>query len=144
MDELCLVRGFSNCVLSKLDPYITIHTSGSVNINTAPLVVLLALGVPMATVDKITALRAGKDKLEGTADDTVFTDIAGISALVKASYPMGEDEIKKLDEIAARSLSVGSHNFLIAAEARLANRTRTKTTFCVYNRDTGRIVYWKE
>ncbi|NJD62401.1 MAG: general secretion pathway protein GspK [Deltaproteobacteria bacterium] len=43
LDELRLVRGITPEIFEKLKPFVTIHSSGAVNINTAPKEVLMAL-----------------------------------------------------------------------------------------------------
>jgi general secretion pathway protein K len=43
LDELRLVRGITAEMFEKLKPFVTIHSSGAVNINTAPKEVLMAL-----------------------------------------------------------------------------------------------------
>lgn len=52
VEELRLVRGVTPEVFGKLRPYITVYSSGKVNINTAPVPVLMALS-------------AGQDAAEG-------------------------------------------------------------------------------
>jgi general secretion pathway protein K len=59
--ELRLVRGVTSEVYEKLRPFVTVSSSGLVNINTAPKEVLMALS-------------AGKDLVEGGAIDATIAD----------------------------------------------------------------------
>jgi general secretion pathway protein K len=60
LDELRLVRGVTPEVFEKLEPFVTIHSSGKVNINTAPRQILLALsaGQDAAEAGEITGTTA--------------------------------------------------------------------------------------
>ena len=61
VEELRLVRGVTPEVLDKLRPYVTVHSSGKVNLNTAPKEVLMSLS-------------AGKDATDGGAIDAGAAD----------------------------------------------------------------------
>jgi len=61
VEELRLVRGVTPEVLDKLRPYVTVHSSGKVNLNTAPREVLMSLS-------------AGKDAADGGAIDAAAAD----------------------------------------------------------------------
>lgn len=50
VDELRLVSGFTPELFAALEPYVTVYGSGFVNINTAPTLVLNALGYPADTI----------------------------------------------------------------------------------------------
>ena len=60
LDELRLVRGMTAERFEKLKPFVTIHSSGTVNINTAPKEVFIALsaGQDAAEAGEITAAMA--------------------------------------------------------------------------------------
>jgi len=51
VDELRLVRGVTPEVLEKIKPFITVYGSGKVNINTAPVPVLMALSAGQGEAD---------------------------------------------------------------------------------------------
>ncbi len=61
LDELRLVRGFTPDKFEKLKPFLTVHSSGAVNLNTAPKEVLMALS-------------AGQDAAEGGEIDSTAAD----------------------------------------------------------------------
>lgn len=60
LEELRLVRGMTPERFEKLKPYVTIHSSGSVNVNTAPREILMSLsaGQDAADVGEISASSA--------------------------------------------------------------------------------------
>jgi general secretion pathway protein K len=61
LDELRLVRGFTPEKFEKLKPFLTVHSSGAVNLNTAPKELLMALS-------------AGQDAAEGGEIDSASAD----------------------------------------------------------------------
>jgi general secretion pathway protein K len=61
LDELRLVRGMTPERFEKLKPFLTVHSSGAVNLNTAPKEVLMALS-------------AGQDAAEGGEIDSAAAD----------------------------------------------------------------------
>lgn len=61
LDELRLVRGFTPEKFEKLKPFLTVHSSGAVNLNTAPKELLMALA-------------AGQDAAEGGEIDSAAAD----------------------------------------------------------------------
>lgn len=70
VDELRLVRGYTPITMKKLSPFVTAHTDGLVNINTAPKEVLRALS------DEITEEMA--ERVIKYRERTPFEDTAGI------------------------------------------------------------------
>ncbi|MGE5700008.1 MAG: type II secretion system minor pseudopilin GspK [Deltaproteobacteria bacterium] len=61
LDELRLVRGFTPEKFEKLKPFLTVHSSGAVNLNTSPKELLMALS-------------AGQDAAEGGEIDSAAAD----------------------------------------------------------------------
>lgn len=69
VDELRLVRGMTADLFEKLKPFVTVHSSGAVNVNTAPKEVLMALSagqdaaeggeISAATADQVIEYRKG-------------------------------------------------------------------------------------
>jgi type II secretory pathway component PulK len=82
LEEVLLVKGFNANVFEKLKNYITIYGKGRVNINTAGRKILYAIGLSPMAVEKILAVRAGKDGIAGTGDDEVFANIADVASAV--------------------------------------------------------------
>jgi general secretion pathway protein K len=73
--ELVLVKGFTNEIIDKIKPYITVYGDGRVNINTASAPVLHALfgSAYPRLAQKISDYRAGQDGMIGTKDDRWFS-----------------------------------------------------------------------
>jgi general secretion pathway protein K len=89
LDELRLVRGMTAERFEKLKPFVTIHSSGTVNINTAPKEVLIALsaGQDAAEAGEITASMA--DQIIEYRKDNPFQNarsIGNVSPALKDLY----------------------------------------------------------
>ena len=143
-DELALVKGFGAADVARLAPYVTVYTDGRVNVNTAPAVVLTALGIPERAAQKIVAFRAGSDRIEGTEDDVPITETGSLGAVLLAAGLIDANARAQLDQVAGLYLTTTSNIFSISAVSRLPKRTSTKTTLCVFKRDNRQILYWKE
>ncbi|HNW40169.1 MAG TPA: type II secretion system protein GspK [Candidatus Omnitrophota bacterium] len=142
LEELLLVKGFSDNVFEKIKDYVTIYGEGRVNINTANEVVLFALGLDEKIVDRIAAYRAGEDELIGTLDDNVFAAASDIVPTLSQIYQFSPSELERFNLVANLFLGVSSSNFLIKATASLTEKN-SQTVFCVVKRD-GKILYWRE
>jgi general secretion pathway protein K len=89
LDELRLVRGMTAERFEKLKPFVTIHSSGTVNINTAPKDVLIALsaGQDAAEAGEITAAMA--DQIIEYRKDNPFRnarDIGNVNPSLRDLY----------------------------------------------------------
>ena len=142
IDELLLVKGFTDNVFEKIKDYVTIYGDGRVNINTAPEAVLYALGLDADTAGKIILYRAGKDEVRGTLDDNIFVSNSEISTKLIQAYPFSDDIIEQLNGVAALFLTVNSNNFLIKSTAKLGAKNSLSVS-AIANRD-GKILYWRE
>jgi DNA uptake protein ComE-like DNA-binding protein len=71
-EKLLLVKGFTQENLSAADEFITVKSSGKVNINTAPEKVLEYLGIDASAANAVLTYRTGADGISGTADDKFF------------------------------------------------------------------------
>ncbi len=65
----------------KIKEFITVNSTGKVNINTVPEEVLLALGCDAGACEKIIGYRQGEDGEEATLDDMVFDSSETISTV---------------------------------------------------------------
>jgi type II secretory pathway component PulK len=141
-EELLLVKGVNPAIFSRLKPYITVWGEGQVNINTAPFNVLLALGLPEGLADKILRFRAGKDEIEGTADDNIITKEEDLASQIKRVVPLVESEISLLNKLVITDLiTVESEYYRIIARGDV--RGKTKEIVCIVQRE-GPIVFWQE
>jgi len=146
LDELRLVDGMTDALFMRLVDFITVYGEGHVNINTAPGPVLTALGLDPATVQKLLMLRRGKDGLDDTPDDYMFTLYLEHRRLILPQ----ENNLKKDEQTLIQTLvnrgvmGVSSSCFRIESVGRLANSQETMTITCVFDGNSGRIFYWRE
>ncbi|MCM8774744.1 MAG: general secretion pathway protein GspK [Candidatus Omnitrophica bacterium] len=145
LEELLLVRGVSPEIYRKVLPYLTLDSSGKININTASRVVLEAVGFSESLTSKIWRYRAGKDTREGTRDDKFFKDLSTVADNISGIYYLTDDERGSLESfIGSGMIIVRSENFSIHSIARFKNRANpTLTIHCVVTLD-GRIKRWQE
>ncbi|MFH0796388.1 MAG: hypothetical protein V2A65_04940 [Candidatus Omnitrophota bacterium] len=140
-EELLLVKGMSREIFEQIREYVTVYTEGKININTAPLEVLRALGLDERLAAKILTFRKGQDGVEGTPDDNVFTS-PDVVATLNQFVVLGPDEISQFSNLAGR-FTTASNNFMIKSIARLNNRNDSYAIVAVCNRK-GQIKYWRE
>ncbi|MCM8800547.1 MAG: general secretion pathway protein GspK [Candidatus Omnitrophica bacterium] len=145
LPELLLVKGFTEELLEKIKPYITIYGNGRININTASKAVLLALGLSADLVERIIYFRAGKDNLEGTEDDNVFESEAEILSILSQIYNLSSGELREVNQIVQRYLTTKSNTFLIKSSSHLINKKNvTEEIEVVVEANSGRILFWQE
>ena len=143
--ELLLVRGINKSIYNKLIPYLTVYGDGLVNINTAPPVVLAALGLPPNLIEKILLVRRGKDQLEGTEDDFVFQRVFDVASDVNQIIKLDPTEAQMLDQLNLKGwLAAQSFFYTIQPRARLASSQADQMIEAVFNGREFWIEYWKE
>lgn len=141
-EEMLLVEGFDRELLEKCRPWITVYSGGKVNINTAPLEVLAALGMDETLAGAIISFRAGPDRMEGTDDDGVFTDVGEIDQKLKSfAWTSDAQKAKLLELIQGGLITVGSQNFTLQAQTFVAGKP-AMTYAVVFNRD--KVKRWQE
>jgi general secretion pathway protein K len=142
LDELLLVRGMSQKILDKLKNYISIHSSGEVNINTASAEVLFALNLGSELIDKIISFRRGKDGVEATEDDNIFSSPSNIVEELNRFSELSDTESSKLSSlISSGKISTNSNNFMVRSIAYLDEQK--SEIVCTFDRE-GKILSWKE
>lgn len=145
LDEILLVKGMNKQMYERLINYVTIYGDGAVNVNTASVEVLEALGLPEGLVDKIMTVRRGKDGIDDTADDRVFLKTYEITADINSAVPLTMDEARAIDALNMRGLlSTNSFYFTIEATGKLASRSTPRSVRAVYSSRDDKIIYWKE
>ena len=142
VDELLLVKGVDRALFDKLKGYITVYpiaNSGcQINVNTAPLQVLEALGFTASDAGTIIANRAGPDGVEGTADDTPFINKDSfLTYLVNAG-------IAPLTPANTTFVSCGSSFFRVTSKGYASGGRAARTVTCVISVTAGDILYWNE
>lgn len=144
LSELLWVKGMKPEIYAKVRPYITLNSSGQVNLNTASRPVLLALGIPSNLCDKILAYRCGRDKLEGTEDDQVFSDLSTAAQLLANEGYLNDNERLNLNSvIQSGAFLVKSQHFTAQVLARLKYKTQSLRITAVFD-DQGVVKKWEE
>jgi len=89
LDELRLVRGFTKDAFEKIKPFVTVHSSGMVNINTAPKEVLMALSAGQDASDGGEISSATADQIIAYRKDTPFQktkDLGNVNPMLRDLY----------------------------------------------------------
>ena len=142
--ELRWVKGMKPEIYQKIQPYITLDSSGKVNLNTASRPVLLAVGFSPALCDKIMAFRNGRDELEGTSDDQLFDDLSSVvQSLANGSYLDDNTKAQLRTVIQSGVLTVKSQHFTAQVVARLKYKAQSFRVTAVFS-DKGVIKRWEE
>lgn len=141
LEEILLVKGVEDNVFDKICNYLTIYGEGKININTAPPLVLEALGIRKSLVEKILAYRLGEDGIAGTEDDKIFNTISELINKLSESFRLSKEEIAEINNIANKYLTTNSYNFTAKFEAKIKNKR--KTLKVVVN-NSGKILFWSQ
>ncbi|MDD4879632.1 MAG: type II secretion system protein GspK [Candidatus Omnitrophica bacterium] len=139
-DEVLLVKGMDRGLYDRIKGYITVYPiAGSgcrINVNTAPLPVLKALGFSDADAGAIIATRAGSDGLDGTQDDAPFMNKDAFTTyLANAGIALPEN---------MGLVSCGSNFFRVVSKGYASGGRVVKTVTCVISVTAGSILYWNE
>ena len=158
--ELLLVRGITpELVFGKdlnndgiidineggLNRYLTVYGEGLVNINTAGLTVLRALGFTEDLSYAIMRYRNGPDEQISTTDDRIFTDVANIASAVSTVEPLLEQETTLLDQ-KKDLLTVSSQYFLVQIKASIPEKAEYYA-WAVIDKQAepgNQVISWKE
>ncbi len=142
LQELLWVQGVTPDIFSKVKPYLTLD-SDRVNLNTAPAVVLTAMGLSPALADKMIEFRKGKDGKESTADDGVFTNITEVPDVLSRYIYLNETDRQNLSSVLAAGFSVQATHFNVAFEGHLDHQKQQIRVNAVLD-NTGRVIRWHE
>ena len=144
LEELLWVKGMTPEFYVKLLPYVTLESSGRINLNTAPREVLMAVGLFQSVCDKIIIFRKGPDGMEGTKDDYVFDNEAGIAESLANVGFLNDNERSNLEALTQNGmLAVKSQNFKAQVLAQQKNKTQALRTTAVFD-EKGVIKQWEE
>jgi general secretion pathway protein K len=114
LPELLLVQGVSPEAYSDLAPALTVYGDGKININTAPLRVLNAIGVDSTISELIIRFRKGEDGIEGTLDDRGFKKTSEIVDSLNSFSSLTNDQRGALQKLVGQGLfTVKSNNFML-------------------------------
>ncbi len=144
LEELLLVKGVTPEIYARILPTCTLAGGGVVNLNTAPQAVLLALGMPERLARAVVDFRAGRDRLEGTRDDNVFTALSSaVEDLDRVTLLAQEDRQSFRELLESGAVDVRSRHFTIRSVARLKSRREQMGVTCVVER-FGTVKRWQE
>lgn len=87
----------------------------TVNLNTAPAEVLVAVGLPPRLVDKLLDWRVGPDHLSGTADDRLFRTLGVDDEGIRTCALNNDEAAVLLFLVEAKKLAVSSRYFHLAS-----------------------------
>lgn len=143
MEELLLVKGFNEERVNLLRKFITIYGDGRVNINTASVPVLKALGCSQELAEIIDLVRRGADGLESTEDDFIFKKTFDVVSDILSFASLSAEEKDLCDSIVASQVfKTSSRYYFISARAALNQHSMMST--CVYNVFENRIESYRE
>lgn len=141
-EELLLVEDVSEEAFNSCKDLITVYGTGGVNINTASPQIMKILGLDDSLISAISAFRAGSDGKEGTIDDGVFDDTAGIiNKLRSATSLYTEQEVKLIQLISQNMFSVESQSFSLQIETTIFEKTTMRYNIVM---DKDGIKRWEE
>ena len=151
IEELRYVKGMDYNIFIEIEPYITVYSSGLININTASSNVLKALGLSDKLIDKILSFRCGDDEIETTDDDKIFENISSSVAILSQSISLSASEVAQLSNLVASGrFTVFSNKFLIQSQANLKNSNDVCRIKCIFEKDMnedaikpGFILSWR-
>ena len=142
IEELLLVKGVTPTAYARVAPYLTVHGSGRLNLNTASPVALQALGLSEAGVSGLVSFRGGGDNLASSSDGQVLTSIAALESDLKGVLPV--EDLAQLKRLAAEDvLGVRSEAFRAVIQAQTARASERMRVSCVIDRQ-GRVLSWSE
>lgn len=137
-EELLLVEGISEEIFNECSDFITVHSNGKVNINTASGPALSALGLTADLITIIEDFRKGADNKQGTEDDGVFESTGEVTTKLELTA----EQQALLSSLISRGLfSIESENFLLAINTQVLDRPAMQYSVII---DKDKIKEWKE
>jgi len=136
VDEVLLVKGMDQQLFNAIKDYITVYPidgNSKINVNTAPLPVLVAMGFNESDADKIVSGRPGPDDEE---ERQPFDPV---------SFPkyLSDNDINS-SGINSSFVSYGSQYFRIISTGSSLNGRANKKITCVVSAPAGETVFWSE
>src|SRR5438552_10977233 len=138
IDELKKVKGWEAFTSTPgWDDELTVNSTGPVDLAWAPRDVLRALpGFTNAMVERFLQLRAGPDRKDGTADDTVFKSLDDI----RAALALSPEQFRELSPFISFKDSV----LRIVSTGRSSDVTRVIQLVFRRAGTTAQLITWKE
>ncbi|MDD4899804.1 MAG: helix-hairpin-helix domain-containing protein [Candidatus Omnitrophica bacterium] len=142
--ELMCIEDLTDKDFLQFKDFITVYGNGSVNINTAPVEVLIALGIDDSLASNIVDFRKGVDKEEGTPDDEVFENTGEIiNKLRSISSLSGDQEAELVSLISQNALSVATKNLVLQVQTYI-NAKPAMRYAVVMDAKNNKIKQWNE
>jgi len=142
-EEVLLVDGIDKDNYQDFKNFITVHTAGMVNINTASPEVLKALGFDDGLIDIIKDFRAGEYREELAEYNGVFTDTSAVLSIMRSLVGFsGAEEAKIIQVLGKNLITVTSANFSLQIDTEILGRPAAK--FVVVIDKEGKIKEWHE
>jgi len=139
-EEILLLEDITEEIYNKFKDFITVYGDGKVNLNTASVEVMKALGFREDLINGLLEFRAGPDGKEGTEDDGVFGVVQ--DDIFKLNKYIPESQRTDLLNAQARDLiTTDSKNFSLIIETEILNRPAMKYTIIT---DGSKIMRWIE
>jgi len=127
VEELLFVDGISGSVYNECKNYVTVYSNSKVNINTAPVEVLYALGFERQLAENVREYRQGADGEEGTIDDGFFENADEIPEKLNSFRSLSEPQVAELQSVISRDrVSVLSEALQVFIETSILDRPSTK------------------
>ncbi|MDD5595521.1 MAG: type II secretion system protein GspK, partial [Candidatus Omnitrophica bacterium] len=143
-EELLFIEGLAEKEFAEFKDFITVYGNGSVNINTAPEQVFVALGMDENLAQGIVGFRNGNDGKQGTEDDQVFESSAEIVDKLRSALSFsGDEEAALVALISQNLLTVSSKNLLLEVQTQILNKAAIRYLITM-EADKGKIKQWKE
>lgn len=144
-DELLLVKGVDRKIYEALFPFVTVYGDGRVNINTASKKVLVALGLDAGVADKLLKARRGRDNVEATGDDHVFSRTFDVAVETLKAARLEVQEVRQIDELNAKNLlTTESVFYSFVSRVLSSDGGYKKMVLCAFSVFESRIVLWYE
>jgi len=143
-EDALFVSGIEPEMYAEFAPYVTTHSIGRVNINTAGPVVLEALGMTEDLIEKIQEFRAGPDGGEGTEDDGFFLTDGAIVPDLQDHAGISDPEAAFLQGLLALGRLSTSSNYIRVKAALVTGAREEPGVNAVVHLPVGNIVAWYE
>ena len=141
-EQLLLIDGISEETFLQCKDFVTVHTEGKVNVNTAGHQVLIALGCEEDLSKLIEDFRNGVDRVPATQDDGIFENTDEILTKLSSFSGLSEQQQLLLAQLVNGGwLTVESKNFSLEIKTEWLDRPLFKYWVIV---DKDRIKQWRE
>jgi len=141
-EELLLIDGISEELYNKFKDFITVYSYGGVNINTASLEVMAALGCNEGLINIIDDFRRGADGKEATKDDQEFKNTGEIVSILNSFRGLTDEQEAILSYLAGSGMvGTESSSFSLQVETGILSRPAMKYVIVM---NGALIKQWKE